>query len=111
MHLEIKNVTLFGRRIFILDNKKIDYLRKKIDLIDIEIIKLLDKRLEISLCISKEKNLNHTGIYDKKREDYIFDNLRKLDKNYLSNSFIEKVYKEILSNSVSEMKKQDRTKN
>ena len=42
-----------------MSNKKIFLLRKKIDIIDNKIIKLLDKRLKIALYIAEEKQKNN----------------------------------------------------
>lgn len=85
-------------------NKKIFLLRKKIDCIDNKIIKLLDKRLKIALYIAQEKKKNNISIYNKDREDDIIKRLSELQKDYLKNSAIGKIYKEILKNSVDEMK-------
>lgn len=89
----------------ILNNKKIFLLRKKIDVIDNKIIKLLDKRLKIALYIAEEKQKNNINIYDKYREINIIKRLYNIKKYYLKNSAIDRIYKEILYNSVNEMKK------
>ena len=88
-----------------MNNKEINLLRKRIDSLDDKIITLLDERLKLSLKIASEKQKNNLNIYDKNREINIIDRLKKLKKNYLSNNAIEKIYKEILNNSVTEMEK------
>ncbi|MBP0979556.1 MAG: chorismate mutase [Oscillospiraceae bacterium] len=88
-----------------MNNKKIFLLRKKIDVIDNKIIKLLDKRLKIALYIAEEKQKNNINIYDKYREINIIKRLYNIKKYYLKNSAIDRIYKEILYNSVNEMKK------
>ena len=93
-----------------MSNKKIFLLRKKIDIIDNKIIKLLDKRLKIALYIAEEKQKNNINIYDKNRELNIIKRLFSIKKYYLKNSAINKIYKEILSNSVNEMKNKKNNK-
>lgn len=88
-----------------MNNKEINLLREKVDSLDNKIIALLDERLKLSLNIALEKQKNNLNIYDKNREINIIDRLKKLKKNYLSNNAIEKIYKEILNNSVTEMEK------
>ncbi len=88
-----------------MNNKEINLLREKVDSLDNKIINLLDERLKLSLNIALEKQKNNLNIYDKNREINIIDRLKKLKKNYLSNNAIEKIYKEILNNSVTEMEK------
>lgn len=86
------------------NNKKIGDLRQEIDEIDKKIINLLDKRLELSLKICQEKILNNKKIYDPDREAQIIKNLFKIRTKYLSKWAINKIFKEILRNSVRQMK-------
>ena len=84
-------------------NKEIIKLRKKIDIIDKKIIRLLDYRLNISIKISKEKEKNNQNIYDPIRERDIITKLCNTKRHFLSNLAIKKIYKEILHNSVNKM--------
>lgn len=89
-----------------MNNKKIISLRKKIDLIDNQIIKLIDNRFYISSFIAKEKQLNNLNIYDPNREYFILNRLKKLNKKCISNKSVESIYMNILKNSKKQMNKQ-----
>lgn len=65
-------------------------LRKQIDNIDSKIIKLIEKRFEISREIGKLKRENGFEIEDKKREKEIIENRisnSKLSKEFTMNLF------------------------
>lgn len=80
--------------------KYLNSLRKKINKIDNNLLKLISKRFEICKKIGKFKNKNNIKIYDKKREKLIFKNLKEKSKKYkLNEKCIEKVFKIIIKNS------------
>ncbi len=87
-------------------NFKIALLRDKIDAIDNQIVSLLDERFKIALEIAKEKKNNNIEVVDQFRESEIISKLKNIKKNYISDNATEKIYREILDNSVNEMKKQ-----
>ena len=82
----------------------IELLRKYIDIIDKEILALLDRRMELSLLISKEKKLKNIDILDLEREKYILDNLLLQKKEYITPEATIKIFQEILNNSVTILK-------
>ncbi len=86
-------------------NSKINELRAKIDNIDEKILNYLEERLKLSLLIAKEKLNNNLIVYNEKRENEIINNLKNKKHILISDEFIEKIYREILNNSVSEMNK------
>lgn len=73
-------------------------------MVDNQIIELLNKRFKISKAILKEKQLHNIAIFDVDRENYIINKAKNLKGNYLLSKSIENIYKEILSNSLQEMK-------
>ena len=79
---------------------KIDELRKSIDKVDEEIVRLLAERKSIAKEIGKEKKIMRIPVVDVKREKEILENLRKKAKeNGLEPDFIERLFRNILENS------------
>lgn len=72
--------------------------RKIINEIDQEIIKLLEKRYNAASNIAKYKIENNLPVFDKKREDLLFDFYKQFNKSEF-NSNIEDVLKEVIFQS------------
>ena len=75
--------------------KDIDRLRSKLDKIDLEILGLLLKRLEIVRKIGSIKNMQNLPIVDSKREEEVYNNVitfaseHDLDSNQIKSIFHE----------------------
>ncbi len=78
-----------------------DKLRKKIDSLDQEILKLLNERGDIALEIRKLKTENSVGVYDPVREKVIEKKLKELNKGPLSDNSVLNIFREIISASRS----------
>lgn len=76
---------------------KINRLREKIDSIDNEIIKLLNKRIEFSNKIGKLKLKNSHSIYDPIREKEIINKLDSKQYKNLNLKEIQSIYEEIFA--------------
>ena len=74
---------------------KLEELRKRVDLIDGEIVKLLGVRMELALRTGKHKD----GIADPKREESVFSNVKKHSVGLVRPEFSEVLFKEIISES------------
>lgn len=74
-------------------------LRKDIDKIDDEILKLLDKRMGIVKEIGRIKLQSNTPIYHPKREQEILARLKKSNKKNITDRGVESIYQEIFSTS------------
>jgi len=75
--------------------------RKKINEVDSEIIKLLAKRRELSRKIIRLKNENQSSIRDRAREKELLTQLIELGKKEgLDSDFVEKVFHQIIDDSV-----------
>lgn len=70
-------------------------LRGKLDLIDSEIIKLLNARMEIALRTRKQKD----DVSDSAREKQVLDKARKESVGLLRQEFSQKLFAEIISES------------
>jgi prephenate dehydratase/chorismate mutase len=73
----------------------LDKIRKKIDQIDYEILKLLQERIELALRTRKFKE----DIQDRKRETQILEQLKKYSSilNLIQGDFVEKLFTEIMN--------------
>jgi len=80
------------------EDKMIDELRKNIDEIDNEIIKLLDKRFDVANAIGEEKKKISKQVLDQSREQAILDKVDKLSSDEHS-KYIQEIYKKIMEQS------------
>ncbi len=79
----------------------LDDMRKKIDAVDLEILKLLNERTGYVLEIGKRKAKENTPFYRPEREREIFDRLEANNTGPFPNSAIKIVFREIMSASLS----------
>ncbi len=76
--------------------KSLDDLRKGIDEVDIEIIHLLGKRMDLVREIGKLKKENDMAPLDEKRWQEVVKKVSKIAKDHsLSQDLIVKIYEEI----------------
>ena len=80
---------------------KLISLRKKIDNIDRQIIKLLNKRASIAKSVGKLKRRAGRDVYVPDREVQIYKNILKKNKGPLSDKALKAIYREIMSSSLS----------
>jgi len=78
------------------DTNEIKKLREQIDAVDTEIVKLLNRRIEIVLRISEQKAVNNIPVEDISREEEV---ISKLDHGDLSDRFLRDIYKVIFNYS------------
>ena len=78
--------------------KSIDDLRKKINILDGEIVKLLNERLEYAIGIGKIKKEKKLPFYDASRETEVIEKIKKLNKNF-PEVFLKKIYTDIMAAS------------
>lgn len=71
---------------------KLEKIRKKLDLIDDKIIKLLQKRAELIIEVKEIKKIEKLKIKDPKREKFILEKTK--------NDYEKEIFKKILSESV-----------
>ncbi|MEW6001360.1 MAG: prephenate dehydratase [Nitrospirota bacterium] len=80
---------------------ELDKLRKEIDEIDEEILKLLNKRAEVVIKIAHIKRNENARFYSPEREKEILERLTTLNKGPFPNDTLKVIYREILSASLS----------
>lgn len=78
----------------------LNQLRTKLDQIDTQLLKLLNKRQQVITKVAKLKKLNHLKIHQPKRElEMIDQRLKKALKLNLNQSFIQQLFRLILNES------------
>ncbi|MDD5686806.1 MAG: prephenate dehydratase [Elusimicrobia bacterium] len=80
-------------------------IRKKIDVIDKNILKLLNDRIELAIKIGKIKSSKKEEVFVPVREKEIISNIIKLNKGPIPNECLSDIFKEILNVSRSIQKK------
>jgi len=70
--------------------------RKKIDLIDRELLNLLNRRLRIALEAGKIKKKMGKKLYDLKREKEVLESLRSRNKGPLKDEDLKKIFETII---------------
>lgn len=75
----------------------LDHLRKKIDQLDADIVRLLNERINVVLNIGEEKKKVGAEIYVPAREKEVFDKIKSLNKGPLPNESAHAIYREIMS--------------
>ena len=76
-------------------------LRDKIDKIDAEILKSLNKRAKVVLDVAKFKRNHNTKFYVPNREQKIVDRLKKLNKGPFPDDALRPLFREIMSASLA----------
>lgn len=78
----------------------IEDLRKQVDKIDIELVHLLVKRMELSAEIGRQKKAGGEAVMQMTRETVVLDKVKLLaDTLGLSEDFVTNLYKVILQES------------
>jgi chorismate mutase len=74
----------------------IEGLRKKIDEIDERLVQILNDRANCARAIGKLKNGLHMPIYEPKREEVIFENVRRNNRGPLPDGELVQIYERII---------------
>ena len=78
----------------------IDDIRKQIDKVDVELINLLAKRMELAVEIGREKKVSGEEVLQATRESVVLDKAKLLaDTLGLDDAFITNLYTVILAES------------
>ena len=86
-----------------MSKNKIKPIRQKIDAIDLQILKLIQKRGSLAQKIGDIKSLIHSNnsLYKPDREAEILRNISKLNEGLISDKKIKYIFKEIISSCLS----------
>jgi chorismate mutase / prephenate dehydratase len=80
-------------------------IRKKIDAIDCEVIKMLNERLLLAKEIGKVKREQGAEIYVPQREEEVFQRLADANEGPLTEKALRAIYREVMSASIALEKK------
>ncbi|PIP32270.1 hypothetical protein COV53_00885 [Candidatus Gottesmanbacteria bacterium CG11_big_fil_rev_8_21_14_0_20_37_11] len=85
---------------------KLNIIRKKISIIDENIVKLLKRRMALSLEAKKEKNKTGLNMEDTNREKEILENVKNMAQLYsLDQEFVYRLFQVIINESKTIQKK------
>jgi len=73
----------------------LEEIRKKINQLDHQLVKILNQRMELTLQTARFK----PPIQDKKREKKVLDNVGQMPERFISKEFIKKLFTDILAES------------
>ena len=84
-----------------LKDTMIGKLRKKIDAVDLEILRLLNRRARIVIEVGHAKTKGNKEIYSPEREREVFARIEAANKGPLPDNGLKSVFREIMSASLS----------
>ena len=77
----------------------IEKWRKKIDEIDLKLVKLLNQRCEFAIEIGQQKDKLKIKIYDPRREEDVIGNVRKESTGPLTKEAVKRLFERIIDES------------
>ncbi len=79
----------------------LEKFRKTISEIDLDIVKLISRRAEVTLEIAKQKRKESSPLYHPNREQEIFLSLDRNNRGPLESAHLHNIYREIMSSTLS----------
>jgi len=79
----------------------LEELRKKVNDVDIQLVKLLNERAQIVVEIGREKNKNSRPIYAPDREKQVFERIKKVNPGPLPDKCLKAIWRELMSGSLA----------
>ena len=71
--------------------------RRKIDALDLQIVELLNQRAEAARAIGKLKEATDMPVFEPRREDVIFENVRSHNRGPLPDSELVFIYQRLIA--------------
>ena len=78
------------------DRMDISDWRKKIDVLDEQIVQLINKRAEAAKAIGELKRETHLPVYEPGREQAVFDHVRAVNSGPLSDTDLVDIYQRLI---------------
>lgn len=79
----------------------LDELRSKIDVIDREVLRLLNERVQLAAEIGKIKHSQGLAVYAPQREAEVFRKLEEMNSGPLDGKAIRSIYREVISAAIA----------
>ncbi|KPK64011.1 MAG: hypothetical protein AMK73_04870 [Planctomycetes bacterium SM23_32] len=76
---------------------ELDDLRRKVDELDAQIVRLINERARLACRIGKLKQKDNEALYVPARQQAVYDNVAQLNEGPLSDDCLRAVYREIMS--------------
>ena len=70
--------------------------RKKIDKLDLELVRLLNERTHCAVEIGKLKRLHRQKLYDPDRESQVFENVQRANQGPLRHDAVQRLFERII---------------
>jgi len=70
--------------------------RQKIDVLDEQIVRLINERAVAAQAIGKLKQGSNLPVYEPKREEIVFDRVRKANQGPLTDAEVVNIYERII---------------
>jgi chorismate mutase len=70
--------------------------RKKIDLLDEQIVQLISERAQAAIAIGELKHKTSLPIYEPKREQSVFEHVRRVNQGPLPDTEIQHIFERIM---------------
>ena len=70
--------------------------RKKIDALDEQIVQFINQRAQAAIAIGDLKHQNHLPVYEPKREQAVFEHVRRVNQGPLPDSEIQHIFERIM---------------
>ncbi len=88
-----------GRIRGLISSMNIDDWRKKIDEIDLEMVRLMNQRSRCAIEIGKIKEKRNIDVYDPKREQQVLQNVQGVAKGPMSREAMKRLFERIIDES------------
>jgi len=79
----------------------IDALRTKIDHIDAQLLKLLNRRARLVIAVGERKSGQNRAVYAPEREKRIFQRLSRLNRGPLTSESLRSIFREVISHCLA----------
>jgi chorismate mutase len=76
--------------------QRLDELRREIDAIDEQLVRLLSERAECALRIGHEKKLAGMDVYQPSRETEVLDHVQRINSGPLDNAAMKRLFERII---------------
>lgn len=70
--------------------------RNKIDALDEQIVQCINQRAQAAIAIGDLKHQNHLPVYEPKREQAVFEHVRRVNQGPLPDSEMQHIYERIM---------------
>jgi chorismate mutase-like protein len=70
--------------------------RKKIDVLDEQIVQFINQRAQAAIAIGDLKHQNNLPVYEPKREQTVFEHVRRVNQGPLPDSEIQHIFERIM---------------